>query len=71
MTTRAFYRKNSIPSMNLKRFSTFQLMFLAVPPTLAYLVSNIPFEQPLTSSSLLVQTELKVPVQELLKYYKK
>ena len=68
MTTRAFYQKNSIPSMNLKRFSTFQLMFLAVPPTLAYLVSNIPFEQPLTSSSLLVQTELKVPVQELLKY---
>ena len=60
MTTRAFYQKNSIPSMNLKRLSTFQLMFLAVPPTLAYLVSNIPFEQPLTSSYLLVQTKLRL-----------
>ena len=60
MTTRAFYQKNSIPSMNLKRLFTFQLMFLAVPPTLAYLVSNIPFEQPLTSSYLLVQTKLRL-----------
>ena len=57
--------------MNFKRFSTFQLMFLAVPLILANPVSNITFEQPFTSSYLLVQTELRDLVQELLKYYKK
>ena len=54
--------------MNLKRFSTFQLMFLAVSLILANPVSNITFEQPFTSSYLLVQTELRDLVQELLKY---